>query len=201
MRALTVALFAGLVVLPCGLSRAEAEAAQTPPGAGPAPGQPDRNATIDRLLATLKTAQTEQEATIIESHVLKLWIDGASPASRLLVARGVRELEGGAKAEAVEDFNALVVLEPTLPEAYHQRALARYAAGDSNGAILDIERTLQLEPRHFPALSLLSRIAEGRGDWQTAYQAWRKVLALDPKAPGGEARLNMLRVKALGRDT
>ena len=198
MRVLAAALFACLLATP---AAAQPVAPSPPPDPHPAPDQSDRNAKIDRLIAALKTAQSEQEAAILESHVVQLWIEGASPASRLLVARGVRELQGGAKAEAVEDFDALVTLEPTLPEAYHQRAIARYEAGDTGGAIRDIERTLQLEPRHFPALELLSRIAEARGDWQTAYQAWRKVLALDPKAPGGTTRLNTLRVKALGRDT
>ena len=198
MRVILVALFASLLTV---AAAAQQPSPEPPRAAQAAPGQPSRNAMIDQLFAALKAAHTEQEAAILESHITQLWIEGASPASRLLVARGTRELNGGAKAEAVEDFNALVVLEPNLPEAYYQRALARYEAGDSNGAVHDIERTLQLEPRHFPSLALMSRIAEGRGDWQTAYQAWRKLLGVDPKTPGGEARLKLLRVKALGRET
>ena len=198
MRAIPVALFACLITAAAAAQQPSPEPPRDPQAA---PGQPSRNAMIDQLFAAMKAAHTEQEAAILESHLTQLWIEGASPASRLLVARGTRELNGGAKAEAMEDFNALVVLEPDLPEAYYQRALARYEAGDTTGAVRDIERTLQLEPRHFPSLALMSRVAAGRGDWQTAYQSWRKLLALDPKAPGGEARLKLLRVKALGRDT
>jgi tetratricopeptide (TPR) repeat protein len=192
MRFVLTALLAALLAAPA--------SAQTPPPPD-APAKSDRNTTIDNLLAALKVAPTEQQAGILEAHLLQQWIGGASAAARLLAARGTRELQGGDNAEAVEDFNALVTLEPELPEAYHQRAMARYAAGDSTGAIRDIERTLQLEPRHFAALALLSRIAEARNDWQGAYEAWKKVIALDPKTQGGEARLNMLRVKALGRET
>jgi lipoprotein NlpI len=93
-----------------------------------------------------------------------------------------------------------VVLEPNLPEPWHQRAIARFRAGDSDGAVADIEQTLQREPRHFAAFGLLSHIAEQRGNWRGAYEAWQKLLELDPMTPGGDDRLKMLRQKALGQD-
>lgn len=164
-------------------------------------GTPDRAATADRLLGALKQAQTEQDAAIIEAHLLRIWINAASPAARLLVNRGIRELAAGAHEEAVTDFDALVALEPTLPEAWHQRALARFAAGDSAGAVSDLGRVIQLEPRHFPAWALLAQIAEARGDWKAAFDAWTHVMELDPKAPGGDDRLKDLRRRAFGQDT
>ena len=72
-----------------------------------------------------------------------------------------------------------------LAEAYHQRAIARFAAGDTPGAIADIQATLQHEPRSFAAFETLAAIAEARKDWKGAYEAWQKVLEIDPKTPGG----------------
>ncbi len=92
-------------------------------------------------------------------------------------------------------------LQPDVGEAWHQRALARYHAGDVNGAIRDLEETVRLEPRDFSAFRTLADIAAAREDWKGAYAAWQKVHGIDPKTPGGEERLRLLKRKALGEDT
>ena len=92
-------------------------------------------------------------------------------------------------------------LDPDLAEAWRQRAIARYEQGDTQGAVRDLEETLKREPRHFGAFETLSRIAENRKDWKSAYSAWQKVLEIDPKTPGGEQRLKDLRRRAMGEQT
>ena len=79
--------------------------------------------------------------------------------------------------------------------------MARFAAGDTTGAIADIGEVLQREPRNFAALETLTRFAEAHEDWKGAYEAWQKMLEIDPKTPGGEAKLKDLRRRALGDDT
>ena len=71
-------------------------------------------------------------------------------------------------------------------------------AGDTVGAVHDIQETLRLEPRHFGAWRTLERIAEAREDWKAAYDAWRHVLDIDPRTPNGEDRLKDLKRKAFG---
>ena len=79
--------------------------------------------------------------------------------------------------------------------------VARYQAGDTQGAIADLQATVQHEPRDFAAFETLSHIAEAREDWKGAYAAWQKVMEIDPKTPGGEDRLNELKRKAFGEET
>ena len=110
-------------------------------------------------------------------------------------------MKADAKQDAIEDFSAAITLDPSLSEAYHQRAIARFAAGDTPGAIADLQATLQREPRSFSAFQTLSAIAEARKDWKGAYEAWQKVLEIDPKSPGGQERLKNLRRRALGEET
>ena len=81
-----------------------------------------------------------------------------------------------------------------------RRGLARFERGDYPGALADIQETLNREPRHFPALQNLSRIAEAREDFKGALTAWQQVLELSPKTPDGEERLKMLTRKVLGDD-
>jgi tetratricopeptide (TPR) repeat protein len=174
--------------------------ALTSPALAQAPAV-DRHAAAERLLDALKSAPTEQTAALVEAHILELWLGGATPAVRLLLSRAAREQQAGASRDAVEDFSAALTLQPDLADAWRQRAEARFAAGDVRGAITDLGESVRREPREFLAIRTLARIAEARGDWKGAYQAWGKLLAFDPKTPGGAQRLKEVRRKALGEET
>jgi len=175
--------------------------ALTPAGAqSPRPAQPDKRPTIDQLFTALKAAATEEQAADIEARIAQSWLDAGTPSITLLMSRGVRDVQGGLNEDAVDDFDAIVTLDPGLAEGWHRRALAKLALGDTNGAVADLGETLIREPRHFLALSDLSHIAENRGDWQSALAAWQKVMEIDPKTADGDERLKMLTRKALGQE-
>jgi tetratricopeptide (TPR) repeat protein len=153
----------------------------------------------NKLLDALKHAPNEAAAATLELQIRQLWLTAGTPAVTLLMNRGLRELHAGANDDAIEDFGDAITLDPRLAEAYRQRAVARYEAGDTPGAIADLQATVQQEPRDFAAFETLSHIAEAREDWNSAYTAWQKVMEIDPKTPGGEDRLNELKRKALGQ--
>src|SRR5580692_8648244 len=133
----------------------------------------ERRAAIDKLLGTLKSAPSEEVAGPLENQIQQLWLNAGTPAVTLLMSRGLREMKADANQDAVEDFTAAITLDPNLAEAYHQRAIARFAGGDVPGAIADVQNTLQREPRSFSALETLAGIAASRNDWKGAYEAWR----------------------------
>jgi tetratricopeptide (TPR) repeat protein len=161
----------------------------------------EKHAALDRLLAALKAAPNEQVAAPLEMQIRELWANAGTPAVTLLMTRGLRELKASANKDAIEDFSDAVTLDPNMAEAYHQRAIARFADGDTLGAVADIQETLQHEPRNFAAFQTLSKIAAAQKNWKGAYEAWQKVIEIDPKTPGGEERLKDLRRRALGEET
>ena len=158
----------------------------------------EKRAAVDKMLDALRTAPTEQVASALEDKIRQLWIESSTPAVTLLMSRGLREANAGVPEEAVSVFSDAIILDPTLAEAWHQRAIARFRSGDTVGAVRDIQETLKLEPRHFGAWRTLERIAERREDWKAAYDAWRHVLEIDPRTPNGEERLKDLKRKAFG---
>ena len=161
----------------------------------------ERRATVNKLLNALKAAPNPQVAAVLEVQIEQIWLNQSTPAVTLLMTRGLRELKAEAANDAIEDFGDAIVLDPTLAEAYLQRAMARWQSGDTNGAIADIEATLKRDPRHFTAFETLSRIAEARKDWKGAYDAWQQLLTLDPQTPDGQDRLKELKRKAFGQET
>ncbi len=162
---------------------------------------PQQRAAIDRMLDGLKAAPDERTAGDLEARLQQAWLRAGSPVVTLLMSRGLRSLNAGQTEEAEQSFSDAIVLQPGMSEAWYQRALARYRAGNMTGTIQDLAQTVQLEPRDFAAFRTLSEIAGARGDWKGAYGAWKKVMDLDPKTAGGEERLRMLQRKALGEDT
>ena len=160
----------------------------------------ERRAALDEALAELRAARTEEEAAPLEAKVRQMWLQAGSPAVTLLLGRGIRALQGAAPTEASQDFEAALVLDPDHVEAWHQLAEARYAMGDTHGALAAISEVLRREPRHFVALQTLAHIAEAREDWKAAYAAWREVMEIVPKLPGGDARLRDLKRRALGEE-
>jgi tetratricopeptide (TPR) repeat protein len=161
----------------------------------------DWRTATDRLLDALKAAPDEQSAAGLEARLQQTWLRSGSPAVTLLMSRGLRSLQAGQDDEAVGSFSDAITLQPDVAEAWHQRALARYHAGDVNGAIHDLEETVRLEPRDFAAFRTLADIATAREDWKGAYAAWQKVLEIDPKTPGGQERLRLLKRRAVGEET
>ena len=165
---------------------------------GQAPAE--KKAALDKMLDALRTAPNEQMAAMMEDRIRHAWLEAGTPAVTLLMSRGLREMNAGAAPEAVEVFGDAIVLDPTLAEAWHQRGIARFRGGDTAGAVRDLQETLKLEPRHFAAWQTLVQIAEAREDWKAAHDAWRHVLAIDPRTPHGEERLKDLKRKAFGDD-
>lgn len=196
-----LALIAMAVCLP---AYAQTPDAPLPQGASP-PAAPSagslRQAETARLLDALKAAPSEEVAAPLEAQITQIWLHAGSPAVMLLMARGLRELKAEAPQDAAQDLGAVITLQPDFTEAYDQRAIARFNSGDLPGAVADLQQALQHEPRDFGAFRTLEQIAELRGDWKSAYAAWQRLMAIDPKTPGGEEKLNDLRRRALGEET
>jgi tetratricopeptide (TPR) repeat protein len=164
--------------------------------------QPDgRVAATDALLDALKKAETEMSAASFEAKLREAWLRAGAPVAALLLAKGTRALRNDADEEALEDFDAALVIDPNYMEAYNRRAVARSALGDYIGALADIQEVLTREPRHFGALQTLSRVAEARQDFTGALRAWEMVIDLAPNLPGNQERLKSLRLKALGEES
>ncbi|HYF06040.1 MAG TPA: tetratricopeptide repeat protein [Acetobacteraceae bacterium] len=168
--------------------------AQTPP-----PRPDPRRVEMDRLFEALRDAPDEAGGALVEARIRALWGEAASPAA-VLLRRGIRNMQANAPDEALEDFDAAIVLSPGAAEAWHLRAQAHAALGDAAAAARDLQETLRLEPRHFGALMTLSVLQEERGDPEGALRSVEAALALHPRMRGGEQRRTELRRRAFGEE-
>jgi tetratricopeptide (TPR) repeat protein len=165
----------------------------------PAPrGAEARKAELDRAFEALRTAPDEAGAALVETRIRMLWAQAATPSVGLLLRRGSRNLEAQLPAEALEDYDAAITLAPDFAESWFLHAQANLRAGDLAAAARDLQEVLRLEPRHWPALTMLSAIQDEAGDAKGALRSLQAALAINPRMPGGETRLREQRRKAEG---
>ena len=161
-------------------------------------GAEARRAELDRAFEALRAARDSAGATLVEARIRELWSQAITPAVALLLRRGVRNMEAGQHADALEDFDAAIVLGPEVAEAWHLRAQASLRLGDLPAAARDLQEALRLEPRHWGVLLSLSTMQDEAGNAQAALRSLEAALAINPKLAGGEERLREQRRKAEG---
>jgi lipoprotein NlpI len=73
--------------------------------------------------------------------------------------------------------------------------------GDWTASVLDIERTLALEPRHFGALFGLGLIFDGLAQPEAALRSFEATLALNPHSESTRRSIEELRAQLRGSPT
>jgi Flp pilus assembly protein TadD len=103
-----------------------------------------------------------------------------SPAVRIL-NDGIVSFEGGKAVEAEAKFAEAIKAEPTWPDAYYDRGIARATIGDNQQAATDFEEYLRLKPSAEDRVEVVARIEVLRRRPPSAGQA----LGLGLIIPGG----------------
>lgn len=123
----------------------------------------DREA-LDRLFDELRAAPDADTAHRIDQQI---WFYWTTPSDPLLAGRMNEILTArrmGDPVEAILLLNRLIADYPDYAEGWNQRATMYYMVGDFDASIADCAKVLELEPRHFGALSgrALMYLQQGR---------------------------------------
>jgi len=151
--------------------------------------------SIDVLLNALAHADSPVAARAIEDQIDQLWSQSGSPSADLLLQRAEDASDKDDYDTASQILVKLTEAQPGFAEAWHLRAGISAAKQDFHDAMLSLQRTLVLQPRHFGALAELGGILEEFGDKEHALAAYRKAIALDPYLEDVPDR-----IRALSRD-
>ena len=155
-------------------------------------------AELEALHEGLLNAQ-EADAEQITGRIYEIWSKSGSASMDLLLNRGREALTAGDAKLAIEHLSALIDHAPDFAEGYNARATAYFQAGKYGRSLEDIRRTLQLNPRHFGAMSGLALILEEIGRPEDALAAWREVETINPNQLGLADALVRLERQVEGR--
>jgi tetratricopeptide (TPR) repeat protein len=165
------------------------------------PGAADqKDPRLDPLFAALKIASTTETAWPIETQIWAIWVASGDTAVDALMAEGVARLNQGDNDAALGLFDRVVALAPGFAEGWNKRATTLYTMGKFARSVLDIDKVLALEPRHFGALSGLGMCDIRLGKDREALAAFARAAAIDPNLPGVQANIEALK-KRLARDS
>ena len=81
---------------------------------------------------------------------------------------------------------------PEFAEAWNKRATVLFMMGRSKESLFDVARTLELEPRHFGALSGKGLILMQYQDWSGAIKAFQEGLKIHPFMPASKNHLEFV---------
>ena len=130
----------------------------------------DRQKQIDELFDQLKSSIDYESSKEIESKIWELWTTHPSENSlTTLLADGSFYMSQNKLETAYETFTKTIELDSSWAEAWNKRATVLYLMGQYKLSQADIDKVLELEARHFGALS-------GQGLVQAALKNYQKAI-------------------------
>ncbi len=156
---------------------------------------------LDGLFARLQTTSNRAEAAAAQQQIWQIWIESDDGFADRLMQTGIAAMASRQHTLALEYFDRLVAHAPEFAEAWNKRATVHYLLQDYGASVRDIERTLELEPRHFGALSGLGMIYDAIGEPAAALRSYEAAVAVNPHRDGTRQRIEALRRQLRGSPT
>jgi tetratricopeptide (TPR) repeat protein len=158
-----------------------------------------RDPALAPLFERLKVAHAV-EGPLIEDQIWVIWFRHPDRVVASLLDEGVVLMSRRRWAEALDRFDQIVRLAPGFAEGWNKRATAHYLLGEFERSVMDIQRTLALEPRHFGALAGLGQIYLQLDRPAASLQALEAALRINPTMAGVRRQVEELHARIDGSD-
>lgn len=155
-----------------------AQAPETPPAAKVQPVKPAER--LNTLFGELKRERNEKAAERIAGRIWEEWNKSGSATIDLMMLWSKDAMDGEKFDVALDFLDQVVVLSPAYAEGWNRRATVHFMMQNYRKSMADINHTLQLEPRHFGALSGMAQIMKNTGRKELALDAYQRVLDIYP---------------------
>jgi tetratricopeptide (TPR) repeat protein len=189
-------LLAILLLLPLGAAAQEAPAPAAPDSAQSAGKSP----LIDSLFDELRTETTRSGGMRIAQQIWAQWNKSGSATVDLLMGWAGEAMQAEKNILAEDLLTQVIVIAPGYAEAWNRRATLYFSTGKISESIADIKRVLEIEPRHFGALSGLGIILQRTSQERKALDVWKRVLAIYPSNQSAQKAVIELEEELAGED-
>ncbi|MBN9045653.1 MAG: tetratricopeptide repeat protein [Rhizobiales bacterium] len=174
---------------------AESSGVDTSAPAEPAPvpaAQQTREQRLDALFKKLGRETNEAQARNTAAQINRIWAQSGSATVDLLLQWAAKATQEKRYVPALDFLDEAIALDPDYAEAWSRRATVHLLQKDYDHAMVDIDHTLALEPRHFGALFDMATILRARGLKEQAMEVYARALALYPMMLDAQTGLNDL---------
>ena len=150
-----------------------------------------RSDELDQLFGKLRNQDSKAQDRIWE-----LWAQSDSATADILLQQATKAISGGETKIALAILDQIVKSYPDFAEAYNKRAALHFMKGNNEDALADLNRVLDIEPRHFDAMAGRGLVLEEMGKDKDAIQALRDALLVNPSMDAIKAALRILEKKS-----
>ncbi|MCV0425826.1 MAG: tetratricopeptide repeat protein [Roseibium sp.] len=158
----------------------------------------EEKSRLDQLYADLADKDDPKTAERAAREIQAIWMESGSATVDVLMSRAGRAIQAEDHALALDLLDVVVVLRPSFAEGWNRRATVHYMREDFGKSLVDIERTLALEPRHWGALSGLAIIQRRLGFETEALGTFKRALEVNPSLENAAKAIEDLEKEAEG---
>ena len=137
--------------------------------------------SLDQLFQKLKIENNQNIARNIEDQIWKLWTTHQTDNSLTqMMSYGTVLMNNRNYEEANKIFTKIINTDPTWAEGWNKRATVYYYQKKYKLSQLDINKVIELENRHFGALSGQGMVQIKLDNLEKALESYKKVLEIYP---------------------
>ena len=140
----------------------------------------ERKIKLDKLFKELKI-DNSLKTFEVEKKIWKIWSTHPYKENlTLMLFEGSDLINNNRLNEAVNLFTKVIEIDPKWAEAWNKRATALYLLGEFQKSQNDIDKVLELEDRHFGALSGQGLVNIQLKNYEKAIMSYEKVQEIYP---------------------
>ena len=153
----------------------------------------DRDVRLNQLFNELKVNKAKV-ASIVEQEIWSLW--STHPTDDKLTARleeGSMFVRNQQPNRARDIFTEVIKLDENWAEAWNKRATVLYMLGEYQKSQDDIDKVLELEPRHFGALAGQGMVNIKLKNYEKAIRSYEEAQEIYPSMKTPDAMIKQMK--------
>ena len=153
----------------------------------------DRDVRLNQLFNELKVNKAKV-AAIVEQEIWSLW--STHPTDEKLTARleeGSMFVRNQQPNRARDIFTEVINLDENWAEAWNKRATVLYMLGEYQKSQEDIDKVLELEPRHFGALAGQGMVNIKLKNYEKAIRSYEEAQEIYPSMKTPDAMIKQMK--------
>ena len=151
-----------------------------------------KDSRLNSLFDELFLSNDHMQASSILADIWNIWSIAENVEAQKIFDEGNKMMDRGSLEEAIALFTQVIDLKPDFAEGWNKRATVLFLKGELEASILDIQKTLELEPRHFGALDGLAEIYLIQDDLLGAAATYKRILEIIPTSKKSQDRLKLI---------
>jgi tetratricopeptide (TPR) repeat protein len=141
---------------------------------------------LNRLFDQLEKVDNSKTAELLEEKIWSVWNE--HPNDERLTEKlklGTELMQYGSYDYALKIFDNIIKTDPNWPEAWNKRATVFFLMNQYTKSLDDIDKVLDIESRHFGALSGQARIFIKLQEYESAIKSLKRALKFYPSFKSG----------------